>query len=660
MTKRNMTSRPDAFDVAYRQAVPIEPLDIGALLRVIWHGKVMIFSVLLITLALAGYYAFRVASPQYAATATLHLDAKTNPLSDLAQQSAASTVNDMALNTTVALVTSDAVLSKAIATLDLPQDPEFNRYLRPASPFALSSLRTTARNILAGTSENAPSDAAISEKTVQNLRGALTVSRQTDTYILQITAQSGDPAKAGQIANMVAATFLSHVQDLQRQAAQNAEIWLQTRVTELRNRLEAQERQVTNLRAAAQIQDDSVLDDLGAEVLRVDQALSEARNDLANLENAADSGSARNAAEIVQTQTEIRKIMGLKDRLGAQLSAQSEGLAQLHQIQLQTDATRQLYQTFLLQLQENRIQQGRDAPNAHQIAPANQARYVGPRKLLILAIASLLGGTFGVGLVALGHLTRKGAIDPRVLHDETGLPVLSQISALAMRQMRKGRRALPLPPDAAVSQAINALWTALTLSKAAMVPQVVMTTSSILNEGKSTLAIALAHRLAAAGKSVVLIGTDTHDGTLRSVIGRTIFTQCKANWPTAQPYIHHAPLGADIIVLPNVADLGSTCLADQMHKLLDTLRASHDHIIVDAPPVLLSIDAQVIATQADAIIYAVRWAKTPLTLVRRGRDALESIGYPATGLVLTKIDKRKMRKLSTDPYINMVQPAYFS
>lgn len=659
MTKRKITSRPDAFDVAFQQAVPIEPLDVGALLRVIWHGKVLIFSVLLITLALAGYYAFRVASPQYAATATLHLDATTSPLSDVAQQNVNAIANDVALNTTVALVTSDAVLSKAIATLDLRQDPEFNRYLRPASPFALSTLRTTARNILAGTSEQAPTDTAIAEKTIQNLRSALTVSRQADTYILQITARSGDPAKAGQIANNVAASFLSHVDGLQSQAAQNAEIWLQTRVTELRNRLEAQERQVTNLRAAAQIQDDSVLDDLGAQVLRVDQALSEARNDLANLENAADSGSARNAAEIVQTQTEIRKIIGLKDRLGAQLSAQSEGLAQLHHIQLQADATRQLYQSFLVQLQQNRIQQGQDAPNAHQIAPANQARYIGPRKLLILAIATLLGGTFGVGLVALGHLNRKGAIDPRVLHDETGLPVLSQISARAMRQMRKGRRALPLPPHAALSQATNALWTALTLSKAATVPQVVMTTSSIQNEGKSTQAIALAHRLAAAGKSVVLIGADAYDATLRSVIGAATFTQCKASWATARPYIHHAQIGADVIVLPTMADHGGTYIADQMPKLLETLRASHDHIIVDAPPVLQSIDAQVIAAQADAIIYAVRWAKTPLALVRRGRDVLDSIGYPATGLVLTKINKRKLRKLSTDPYINMVQPAYF-
>jgi len=659
MTKRKITSRPDAFDVEFRQAVPIEPLDIGALLRVIWHGKALILSVLMITLALAGYYAFRVASPQYAATATLHLDATTRPLSAVARQSAATTVNDMALNTTVALVTSDAVLSKAIATLDLRQDPEFNRYLRPAPPFALSTLRTTARNILAGTSEQAPTDTAINEKTIQNLRGALTVSRQTDTYILQITAQSGDPAKAGQIANMVAATFLSHVEGLQRQAAQNAEIWLQTRVTELRNRLEAQERQITNLRAAAQIQDDSALDDLGAQVLRVDQALSEARNDLANLENAADGGSARNAAGIVQTQTEIREIMGLKERLGTQLSAQSEGLAQLHQIQLQADATRQLYQSFLVQLQENRIQQGQDAPNAHQIAPANQARYVGPRKLLILAIAALLGGTFGVGLVALGHLSRKGAIDPRVLHDETGLPVLSQISTLAMRQMRKGRRALPLPPHTALSQTTNALWTALTLSKAAKVPQVVLTTSSIQNEGKSTQAIALAHRLAAAEKSVVLISMDAHDGTLRSVVGTATFTQCQSNWATAQPYIYHAPLGADVIVLPTMADHGGTYLADQMPKLLETLRASHDHIIVDAPPVLQSVDAQVIAAQADAIIYTVRWAKTPLALVRRGLAVLDSIGYPATGLLLTKINNRKMRKLSTDPYINLVQPAYF-
>jgi len=658
MTKRKINAWPDVFDSGFHQAVTIEPLDIRAMLRVLWHGKGLILSVLLITLALAGYYAFRVASPQYAATATLQLDASANPLSDVLQQTTLTTANDMALNTTMAMVTSDAVLANAIGMLELLKDPEFNRYLHPTTPLALSNLRTTARNILAGTSEQTPTDTAIHEKTVQNLRGALTVKRQPDTYIMQISARSGDPQKAAQIANTVATVFLAHAEGLQRQAARNAEAWLQTRVEDLRTQLEVLEFQITTLLAAAQIQDESVLDSLSAQVLRADQDLSEARNNLASLQRSADRGSARNTAEVTQLQGEILEIAALKDRIGAQLSTQSAGLAHLHQIRLQADATRQLYQSFLARLQENRIQQGLDAPNAHQIAPANQARYIGPRKLLIMAIAALLGTTLGVALVALGHLNRKGVIDARDLQDETGLPVFAQISASALRRMRKGRRAFPLPPDAALLRAISDLWTALSLNAKAKAPQVVLTTSSIQNEGRSAQAIALAHTLAAAGKSVVLIGADGRNKTLRSVVGAS--TCAKATWAIEQTNVHVATLGVDLIILPTKATHRGTFITDEFAGMLDTLRTSYDHIVIDGPCVLQSINAQVIGTQADVIIYAVHWARTPLELVLRGLDVLEGIGHPATGLVLTKVNRRKMRKLSTDPYINLMLPAHSS
>lgn len=646
MTEHNPVGSPD---LSTGRAEQIAPLDIAEMLRVIWHGKWLIFGAFIVFTALAGFYAFRIAQPQYAATATLQLD---SPLQDAPQRP---DIDEVALNTSVTQVSSDAVLTNVIAQLDLLSDREFNRYLAPARPLSLRSLRTNARHFLAGTTPQNPDATAVREKTIQNLRGTLAIARQTDTYILRITARSGDRAKAALLANTTAAQYLAYIDTLQMQTRAETQVWLQSRVSELRAQLEAQQLQATSLIATAQLQDDSGLDTLSAQVLAADQNLIAAGNALTALENAPESGSARNAAEIAQMRDKIAEITALKNRLSAQLSAQSAGLAELQQIQLQIDATRLLYQTFLGRLQENRMQQGLTTPNAQRISPAAEGTYIGPRKILILTIAAMLGGTVGIVLVAVQHNMRKGVVDARSLRDATGLPVLAQLSTRALGRLQKGRKALPLPPRAPLSHAAHGLHTALSLTMRGQTAQVILSTSSVQAEGKTELAIALTHTLALAGKRVVLVGADDRNQHLEALIRPDVFKQAQANWRDEEGNAHDAALGADILVLPAIADHHGALLSDKLADRIQALRKSYDHIIIDGPPVLLAPEARLIASHADAIIYAVRWSRTSLDVVARGLGALSEIGSPATGLVLSRVNMRRMRKLSSDPCVKAVQ-----
>jgi len=628
------------------QAEQIAPLDIGAMLRVAWHGKWLILCAIFIVTSLSGYYAFRVAQPQYAATATLQLDLAGNPLQDTGQTR---DIDEAALNTSVARVTSDAVLTNVIAQLDLLSDPEFNRYLAAARPLSLRSLRTTVRHFLAGTTAQDPDAAAVLEKTIQNLRGALAIARQNDSYILRITARSGDPAKAARLANATAAQYQAHTDTLRMQTQAEAEAWLQSRASELRSQLEAQQLQATSLIATAQLQEGSGLDSLSAQVLGADQQLSAARNALSALEGAPDRRSARTIAEIAQTRGKIEEITALKDRLSAQLSTQSAGQAQLQQIQLRIDTTRLLYQTFLGRLQEIRMQQGLTTPIAQRFNPAPDGVYVGPRKILILTIAAILGGTIGVALVAALTTLRKGAVDARSLRDATGLPVLAQLSS---RALQSGGKAAP--PHPALSHAIRGLLTSLSLTTQGRSAQVILSTSSVQAEGKTQLAVAVAQTLAKAGKRVVLIGADDGNRALAAATHSDVFKQAQANWRQWRGDAQGAALGADILVAPAFADHHDPLLSDQLADQIQTLRKTYDHIIIDGPPVLHAPEALLIARHADAIVYAVRWAKTPLAVVARGLDALAEAGSPATGLVLSMVNMRKMRKLSSDPCISAI------
>jgi uncharacterized protein involved in exopolysaccharide biosynthesis len=409
MTQRNDATRPDPYD-GYRDTFDrITPLDVAAMLRVLWHGKWLVLCALLFTTGVTGYYAFRMAQPQYTAVATSQLGGADDATSGMAAQQDR---DETALNTAAALVTSDPVLTQVVTVLDLLADPEFNRYLAPTKPFSPNTLRTQLRHWLAGTTEQPPDEAAILDKTIQNLRRALTVTRQADTYILHITAQSHDADKAVTLANTTAALYLSHLEATQKQKLVTTETLLQTRVNDLRTELAQQDAQAAAIIASAQIQGDIALDALTAQVLAADQDLSEARNALRALEVAPDSGSARNTAEIAQLREKINEIAALKDRRSAQLSVQSEGHAALQQITLQTEATRLVYQSFLAQLQENRMQQGLGTAAGLRITPATEGAYAGPQKMLLLTIATVLGTILGIIAVAIRHMTRKVSLTP--------------------------------------------------------------------------------------------------------------------------------------------------------------------------------------------------------------------------------------------------------
>lgn len=634
-------------------APQIQPLDIFGMIRVLWHGKWVVMLATLFMTLLAGYYVFRIAAPQYVATAIVQLD----QINEDARLPDVTTTQELSLNTVVAQVTSDVVLARSVASLDLLNDPEFNRYLIPANTFGLANLRTTLRHRIAGTQEPIRDDAYVLDKTVQNLRGALRTVRQKDTYMLQISARSGDPAKAATLANSAATAFLEHIETMQEQTRAEAEHWLETRVSALRLQLETEELAIAALIATAQIQEDSVIDRLSADVLATDQQLGSARTTLAVMEQSPDSGTARKRAEIAQIQTTINDLTALKNRLSAQLSAQSAGLAQLHQIQLQADTTRQLYQEFLGRLQENKMQQSLQTPHARSFAPASEGQYIGPRKILILTIAAMLGAAMGVVLVAVMHCTRRGVIDAKGLRDATGLPVVAQLSQRVLRPMRKGKRSFPLPPQAPLKQAMQGLYTALSLVSRGASVQTILCTSSIRNEGASEQALALTHTLASAGKTVVLIGANSQNTVLRAAIDRHIFQHAQTHWPTVTALAHDSGLGADVVIIGKGQDQVGSLLTDQMSDVFATLQRTYDHIIIDGPPVLLAPEAPLFAQHADAILYTVQWSKTSLDLVMRGLEALKDNGSPATGLVLSKVNPRKMRQLSTDPCIGAISTA---
>jgi succinoglycan biosynthesis transport protein ExoP len=180
--------------------------------------------------------------------------------------------------------------------------------------------------------------------------------------------------------------------------------------------------------------------------------------------------------------------------------------------------------------------------------------------------------------------------------------------------------------------------------------KVIVSTSSIPGEGKTTLAIALALNLVGLDKRVLLI-----EGDIRRRKFLDYFPDARANAgllsvisgaATLSKAVWNHPNGKIDVLMGEQSDVNAAdVLSSQgFAKLISYLRDKYDYVIIDTPPVLVVPDARIISTLADAIIYTVKWDSTTKHQVEDGLEQFRSVNVPVTGLVLSQVDVKGMKR----------------
>ncbi|WP_027203860.1 CpsD/CapB family tyrosine-protein kinase [Butyrivibrio fibrisolvens] len=178
----------------------------------------------------------------------------------------------------------------------------------------------------------------------------------------------------------------------------------------------------------------------------------------------------------------------------------------------------------------------------------------------------------------------------------------------------------------------------------------VLFTSTMTNEGKSTITIEAARSFAELGKKVVLVDTDLRKSILKMKIvsgkmkyGLTHYLsgQCEVD----DIIYHNTAEGFDnmYIVPTGPATKAPTELlsTNKLGKLLDDLRNDYDMVIIDTPPVGTVIDAAIIAPHADGAVFIVESGKVNYKSVQKAIEKFEASGCKVLGVALNKVDKSK-------------------
>jgi capsular exopolysaccharide synthesis family protein len=265
--------------------------------------------------------------------------------------------------------------------------------------------------------------------------------------------------------------------------------------------------------------------------------------------------------------------------------------------------------------------------------------------------AVIVGGVLGLGFGIAFALTRTVS-DRRIrltddVEGRVGLPVVGTLP-LAPGQKSDSRvfdTAAGKGVGFAVAEAMRSLRTNLQFMDVDNPPRVIVVTSPLPGDGKSTVACNLALTLAAAGSKVVLI-----DGDLRrSTVGKSMglpegagLSDVLAGRAELVDVLQVTPQAKNLVVLtagsvpPNPSEvLGS----GRMRKLLSEL-AVHATVIIDAPPLLPVTDGAVLTHQADGALLVATAGKSTYDLVDRALDTLRKANGRALGLVLNKAPLR--------------------
>jgi capsular exopolysaccharide synthesis family protein len=325
------------------------------------------------------------------------------------------------------------------------------------------------------------------------------------------------------------------------------------------------------------------------------------------------------------------------------------------------DTNRQLYEGLQTRMKEATVSAGLRASNVRIVDTAQVAKSpVKPRVLLNLALGIILGAAVGIGLALFQEYldnTLKTADEverllrlpslgllPDYIGDGNGKAGGEELALVS--RGNNGDLAPALQTGREASEAYRTLRTSILLS-ANPVPKMLLITSALPSEGKTTITVNLGATLASLGSKVLIVDCDMrrpccHRST--GVENKPGFVRCLTGQVELADAILPVPGVLNLSVIPcgpippNPAEvLSSSLTAD----LLRRLRSEFEYVLLDSPPLLTVSDSRILSTLTDAVVLVTKAYSTPYDLVRRARGLLYNAGARILGVALNSVDAYK-------------------
>jgi capsular exopolysaccharide synthesis family protein len=394
---------------------------------------------------------------------------------------------------------------------------------------------------------------------------------------------------------------------------------------------------------------------LEAQLKDLDQLVSNEKKNIGNQIEAEYRGSRQRELLLQQALDEQK----------TEASAMADKMVQYNILKREAEANKQLYDGLLQKLKEAGISAGLRSSNIRVVDPALIPTYPSkPQKTRNITLAILVGLVGGIGLALLREYMDNTVKSPDDVETLGRLPSLAVVPAFdgsshnrsRMSKLLKGPSpnghpghaglVSHLQPQSQMSEAFRALRTSLLLSQAGHPPQVILMTSALPHEGKTTAAVNLAVTLAQLGDKTLLV-----DGDLRKPGVSTALSMTDSKHAGLSSYLagvttldlvtvlHPGISNLSVIptgpIPPNPADL---LASHRLNDMVAELRKQYKFIVIDSPPIMAATDAVILSVVVDGVLLVVRSGETPKEAFLRTRDLLMSVKCHMLGVVLNAVD----------------------
>lgn len=345
------------------------------------------------------------------------------------------------------------------------------------------------------------------------------------------------------------------------------------------------------------------------------------------------------------------RVATIRHRLGAVEAASTD--VHLHSLEREASANRQLYETLLQRREELQQQRESLSPGVNILSLASPPdRPSSPSPYLFIIPALIVSLTCGT-LVA---LAREGL--DRTLRSESdvtevlGVPcvgLVPQLRRIGRRRPHEWLRERPFDP---YTEAIRSLVAALHLAAHDRAAKVILFSSSVPGEGKTTLAVSFAVYVAMLGRRVLLIDLDFRNPQILRELGGRVpgdaLNRIRVGGSPSEIIQHSAALQLDYLAIPRLPiDPMTAFMGGHLARLLDLLRDKYDCVVIDSAPFIAITETRVLASMVDKVVFAVKWGSTQRRVVQNALAVLRNSGFSGrpppdlAGVVITQVNLKR-------------------
>lgn len=354
--------------------------------------------------------------------------------------------------------------------------------------------------------------------------------------------------------------------------------------------------------------------------------------------------------ELAQARAREKALQESLDALKGKAQRQEEWSGALAELEEQVALKRRLYEAERTRSTADADPVDLAAPDARVISEAVAPREpVFPKPKLVVSLALTSGLLVGLGLVYAAEVRATGFRSAAAVEQLLRLPVLAAVPWLEPHRLRglTPQDYVIERPRSRYAEAMRGVLAVLPPRPAATAPAtVLLVTSALPDEGKSTFVLSLARIAAGEGLRVIVVDGDLRRPVLHDYLGMApgpgLAEVLRREVPLREA-IGGDPRSAMRLLpgSPRGAEQPSRLLGpDGLGTLLAALRPVCDLVILDSAPLVAVVDARLMAKLADQIVFLVRHASTPRAVCEAAVQEVKDAGASIAGVVLSRVDLR--------------------